>query len=193
MKESPEKEPISTEEIKEEEKPIELTDDQKIQELKDALKAQKDKNLHILADMENLRKRLHKEKLEMNRFAIDNVLTEVLRPLDNFENALGFTENMSEETKNWAIGFEMILNQFKEVLTYHNVTPFSAKGEPFDPHRHEAVEVEETDKITEGTITHELLKGYLSGDRILRPARVKVAKRPSQTSQKQQQENKEKE
>lgn len=178
MKETPEKEdPLATEETVEEVKQPE-TESNPVEKLKEELKTQKEKNLHLLADMENLRKRLHKEKLEMNRFAVDNVLSEILMPLDNFENALGFTENMSEETKNWAIGFEMILNQFKDVLSYHNVKPFSAQGEQFDPHRHEAVEVEETDEVPEGTITHELLKGYKSGDRILRPARVKVAKSP---------------
>lgn len=171
--EPPEKEePLATEET------APLTAPETIAKLEEELKEQKNKNLHQLADMENLRKRLHKEKLEMNRFAVDNVLTEILMPLDNFENALGFTDNMSEETRNWAVGFEMILNQFKDVLAHHNVKPFSAVGEVFDPHRHEAVEVEETTKVPEGTITHELLKGYESGGRILRPARVKVAKPP---------------
>lgn len=160
----------------------------KITALEEEIKALKEKNLHLLADMENLRKRLHKEKLEMNRFAIDHVLAEILRPLDNFENALGFTDKMSPETKNWALGFEMILNQFKEVLHHHHVRPFSSTGEQFDPHRHEAVEVEETDEIPEGTITHELVKGYKSGERILRAARVKVAKRPT----KEEQQNEEK-
>ena len=178
MKETPEKEePLATEEAVEEVKQPEK-ETNTVQQLEEELKIQKEKNLHLLADMENLRKRLHKEKLEMNRFAVDNVLTEVLMPLDNFENALGFTENMSEETKNWTVGFEMILNQFKDVLTHHNVKPFSSQGEQFDPHRHEAVEVEETNEMPEGTITHELLKGYQSGERILRPARVKVAKSP---------------
>lgn len=169
MKETPE------EEIKETPPP---TDAEIIAKLEEEIAALKNKNLHVLADMENLRKRLQKEKIEMNRFAVDNVLTEVLMPLDSFEKALSFTDNMSEETRNWAVGFEMILNQFKEVLTYHKIKPFSVKGKMFDPHRHEAVEMEETDEVPEGTITEELLKGYQSGDRILRPARVKVAKSP---------------
>ncbi len=190
MKENPEQEdPLATEEATEEVKePKPLTDAEKIENLQEEIKAQKDKNLHQLADMENLRKRLHKEKLEMNRFAVDNVLTEILMPLDNFENALGFTDNMSEETKNWAVGFEMILNQFKDMLTHYNVKSFSAVGEEFDPHRHEAVEVEETTEVPEGTITHELLKGYESGDRILRPARVKVAKPPLKAKKEEKKE-----
>lgn len=191
MKETPKKEELPpTEEVQ---APKEATDAEKIKQLEEQIKEQKEKNLHLLADMENLRKRLHKEKIEMNRFAVDNVLTEVLTPLDNFENALGYTENMTQETKNWAIGFRMILNQFKEVLNHHNVKPFPSKGELFDPHRHEAVEVEETDELPEGTITHELLKGYMSADRILRPARVKVAKPPKKVIPNKQEEKKEEE
>src|SRR3972149_3981177 len=59
--------------------------------LEEELKTAKEHNLRQLAEMENLRKRLHKEKLEMNRFAVENVLLEILAPLDNFETALGFT------------------------------------------------------------------------------------------------------
>ena len=135
-----------------------------------------DKYFRLLADMENARKRLQKEKHEMTRFAIENVIAEILLPVDTLESALGFTEQMSEDTRNWARGFEMILAQFKEILVSHNITTFHSKGEIFDPHKHEAVEVEETDEHDEGTILHEFLKGYKSGDRILRAARVRVAK-----------------
>jgi molecular chaperone GrpE len=149
----------------------------------------KDKYFRLLAEMENSRKRLQKEKHEMTRFAIENVIAEVLLPIDTLENALSFSEQMSEDTRNWARGFEMILNQFKEVLVNHNVVAFHSKGEMFDPHRHEAVEIEETTEHKDGIILHEFLKGYKSGDRILRAARVKVAKTPS----KELQEEKEKE
>ncbi len=155
----------------------------------------KDKYFRLLAEMDNSRKRLQKEKLEMTRFAIDNVISEVLLPIDTFENALGFTEQMSEDTRNWAKGFEMILGQFKEVLANHNITAFHSNGECFDPHKHEAVEVEETTEHPDGTILKEFLKGYKSGDRVLRAARVKVAKAPSKQNKEkeesQEEENKE--
>lgn len=154
-----------------------------LETLEASLKEEKDKNLRLLAEMENLRKRLHKEKLDMNRFAVENVLLEVLMPLDNFENALGFTDNMNEETKNWAMGFKMILTQFKEILSNHNVKPIVSLGKQFDPHLHEAVEVEETEEHPEGEITHEFLKGYKCGDRTIRPARVRVAKPPKQVKE----------
>jgi molecular chaperone GrpE len=142
----------------------------------------KDKYFRLLAEMENSRKRMQKEKHEMNRFAIENVIAEVLLPIDTFENALSFTDQMSEETRNWSKGFEMILGQFKEILSNHNVVAFHSKGEVFDPHRHEAVEIEETHEHTEGTILQEFVKGYKSGERILRAARVKVAKAPKEES-----------
>jgi len=141
------------------------------------LKEYKDKYLRLLAEMENTRKRLHKEKQETTRFAIDNVIVEFLGPLENLENALACAEQMSPEVKNWALGFQMIAAQFKEVLENHGVRAFSSKGMLFDPHRHEAVEIEETDAVEEGTILQEFVKGYQCGERIIRPARVKVAKK----------------
>jgi len=137
----------------------------------------KDKYFRLLAEMENTRKRMQKEKHEMTRFAIENVIAEVLGPIDTFESALGFTEQMSEETRNWSKGFAMILSQFKDILSNHNIVSFHSVGEMFDPHMHEAVEVEETDDHPEGTILKEFLKGYKSGDRIIRAARVKVARK----------------
>lgn len=149
----------------------------------------KEKYFRLLAEMENSRKRMQKEKHEMTRFAIENIFAEVITPLDTFESALGFTSQMNEETKNWAKGFEMILSQFKEILNNHNVTPFHSKGEIFDPHRHEAVEMEETTEHRDGLIIEEFLKGYKSGDRILRAARVKVAKTPKKKEEEQEGEN----
>lgn len=143
----------------------------------------KNKYFSAIAELENMRKRLQKEKQEMTRFAADNVILEFLTPIDNFENALGFTDQMSEETRNWARGFEMLLSQFKDVLSTHGVNAFHAKGSEFDTHFHEAVEVEETENTPEGTIIQEFLCGYKRGERILRPARVKVAKKPKQQEQ----------
>lgn len=138
----------------------------------------KDKYFRLLADMENARKRLQKEKQEMMRYAADNLLSEILQPIETFENALGFAGKMSEETRNWAMGFQMILTQFKDIMTQHGIVPYSSLGERFDPHKHDAVEIEETTAQPEGTIIEEFVKGYKSGDRVLRPARVKVAKAP---------------
>jgi molecular chaperone GrpE len=148
--------------------------------MENELKECKDKYLRLLAETENARKRLQKEKQESVRYAIDNILSEILDPVDNMENALKSTQNMSDEVKNWARGFQMILSQFKDVLAQNGVTEFHSKGETFDPHLHEAVETETTEEHPEGTILHEFVRGYKSGDRVLRPSRVKVAMPPSQ-------------
>lgn len=136
----------------------------------------KDKYLRLLAEMENTRKRLQKEKLEMTRFSVENVLLEFLTPIDNLENALKFTQGLSAETLNWVRGFDMILNQFKEVLTQNGVHSFDSLGKQFDANLHEAVEVEQSEK-EEGSILQEYIKGYKSAQRTLRPARVKVAQK----------------
>ncbi len=140
----------------------------------------KDKYYRTLAELENTRKRLQKEKQEMTQFAAQNVITEFLKPLDEMSKALSFTGQMSEETRNWAMGFEMLMGHFHDVLTYHNVFPFDSLGKTFDPHLHEAIEMVETDEKPDGTIVEELIKGYKCGERVLRPARVKVAKAPQQ-------------
>lgn len=158
--------------------------------LQQELEEYKDKYLRQLAETENMRKRLTKEKQEMIRFGIDNVIAELLAPLDSLENALKCADSASPEVKNWAIGFTMILEQFKEMLASHNVKAFISIGEKFDPFLHEAVEAEEREDCKEGIILQEFIKGYRCGDRIIRPARVKVAKAPS-LKQEQADESKE--
>jgi len=151
----------------------------RVSQLEQEVKECHEKHLRLLAEMENSRKRLLKEKLEMTRFGIENVIADFLAPIDNLENALKFAQQMSEETRNWARGFEMILGQLKEALSGHGVTSFDSVGASFDPHMHEAVEIEETTDFPEGQVLQEFVRGYKSTQRILRPARVKVAKAPS--------------
>lgn len=137
----------------------------------------KDKYLRLLADVENTRKRMQKEKIDTMRFAVENLMSEILGPIDNLENALKFADQMTGEVKNWAMGFQMILAQFKEILTQNGVIDFVSEGEMFDAARHEAVEIEETSEFPDGYIIKEFIKGYRCGDRIIRAARVKVAKK----------------
>lgn len=177
----------SEEESLEEQEPVHL----EIIQLRQELKGERDKYFRLLAEMENTRKRMQKEKEDMNRFSQEKVIVEFLSPLDNFENALTFAEQGSEEVKNWAKGFEMIHTQFKDVLASHNVSAISAENMKFDPHLHEVIEMEETDAYEEGTILKEFSKGYKCGDRIIRPARVKIAKKKQEANQVTEEENKE--
>lgn len=136
----------------------------------------KDKYLRALAEAENMRKRIQKEKQEMLRFGIENAIAEFIPAIDNFENALRFAANGSDEVKNWAKGFEMMLGQLQEVLNNNGIVSFSSVGMMFDPELHEAVESVETTEHPDGTIIQEFTKGYKSDTRTLRAARVKVAK-----------------
>ena len=168
-----------TEEPEETIEPVEVEEEGtslEIVQLAEELRAEKSKNLRLMAEAENARKRMQKERSETIKFSVANALADLLAPLDNFENALGFAGQASEETKMWAQGFEMIATQFRDALAAHNITPFHAGEGPFDPHLHEALETEERDDIPAGTITHEFAKGYKCGERILRPARVKVVR-----------------
>ena len=151
----------------------------------------KNKYLRLLADVENTRKRMMKEKQDMVRFGIENILGEILGPIDNLENALKHAENLTGEIKNWALGFQMILAQFKEVLSQNGVTAFISEGQRFDSSKHEAVEMEETDQTPEGVILKEFVKGYCRGDHIIRPARVRVAKKLTKKEEGEQHESKE--
>ncbi len=148
----------------------------------------KDKYIRLLADSENTRKRMQKEKQDMIRFSTENVISDFLTPMDNLENALHFAEQASEETANWAKGFQMILGQFKDVLANNGITSFVSTGAFFDPHHHEAVEIEISDTLEPGLILQEYIKGYKSKDRIIRPARVKVVKKSAPATEMQESE-----
>jgi molecular chaperone GrpE len=150
--------------------------EEEVLRLQRELEDYKNKYLYGLADWENSRKRMQKERQELTKFAMDNVILDLLKPLDQFERAMGFTQNMSEEVRNWAVGFQMILAQFKEALESHNIKAFHAMEETFDPHRHEAVEAVESAEHPEGTIVEVYTNGYQMGDRVIRAARVKVTK-----------------
>ncbi|MBM3197700.1 MAG: nucleotide exchange factor GrpE [Chlamydiae bacterium] len=158
--------------------PIEepLSEEQRLQkELKEA----QDKYLRALAEMENMRKRLQKEKIEYSRFAVEGAILDFLTPLDNLENALQFAKSSHPEVANWATGFQMILEQFKEALSSQGISPFTSQGASFDPLLHEAIETEETENGEDGLILQEYAKGYRSKERTIRPAKVKVARKKS--------------
>ncbi|MFA5250449.1 MAG: nucleotide exchange factor GrpE [Parachlamydiales bacterium] len=162
--------PENQAEAKAEKKPDEKMQSEKID--------YKDKYLRALAELENFRKRSYKEKQETIHFSIENTVAEFLPVLDNFENALKFAASSSEEVKKWSSGFQMLLTQFKDVLYNHGIVAFHSEGNHFDPRHHEAMEIVETTQHPDGMILEEFAKGYKSENRTIRPAKVKVAKRP---------------
>lgn len=153
-------------------------EEDEIIKLKAELAEFKDKYFRQLAETENTRKRLQKEKIESQSFAIQDVVLDFLQPLDHFEQALNASQNSSDEVKHWAIGFRMILQQLKQVIQDNGITTFDSIGEMFDPHLHEAIETEEMANFAEGTIIQEFTRGYKMGSRVIRPAKVKVATAP---------------
>lgn len=150
--------------------------EKELEELKKQAAEFKDKYQRALAEAENARKRLQKEKQEMIQYSLQNIFAEFLSPIDHMENALKFSGQASEEVRHWAMGFQMILNQFKDVLSNNGVISFSSVGTPFDPSKHEAIEILHTSEYEPGTVVAESLKGYKMGERTIRPARVTVAK-----------------
>jgi molecular chaperone GrpE len=155
------------------EPPVEVSEMDKI---KEELEECRDKYLRQIAESENMRKRLQKEKQEGAQYAVSNILSEFLSPIDHMENALKFTQSMSDEVKHWGLGFQMILTQFKDVLANNGVQPVEAMGKEFDPNVHEAIEMVEGSESPPGIVVEECVKGYKMGSKLIRPARVKVAK-----------------
>ena len=138
-----------------------------------------DRYLRALADFDNFRKRARQEMEEARRNAAASVIEEVLPVLDNFERALQAAEE-SQQLDKLLEGVRMIRRQMQDILERRGVAPIEALGQPFDPNYHEAVARIETADHPEGTVVHEVEKGYKLGDRVLRPTKVAVAAAPEQ-------------
>jgi molecular chaperone GrpE len=133
-----------------------------------------DRLLRKTAEFDNYRKRVDKERRDHSEWAAADVLADVLGILDDFERAL--TVEAPPEAQAYRNGVELIHRQLGELLRKRGVTPFDTLGTDFDPHLHQAVVYEEAPGAREGEIIGELRKGYRLGDRLLRPALVRVAK-----------------
>jgi len=143
-----------------------------------------DKMLRTMADMENLRKRLDRDRKDYINYANREMISDLLPVLDNFDRALKSVEQ-TEESAPYLQGVEMIYKQLEELLKKQGMEEIKALGEPFNPHLHEAVQTEETDSCPEDTILDVILKGYLFRGNMLRPAAVKVSreKKPGEREQ----------
>ncbi|MFW6324288.1 MAG: nucleotide exchange factor GrpE [Desulfovibrionales bacterium] len=135
---------------------------------------QKSEVLRILADSENLKKRLTREKEEYCKFATENILEDILPVLDNLELALEHGRG-NEACKDILQGVEMTLSIFQETLGRHGLTPVGNEGDRFDPALHEAIGQEPREDMEPGSICKLYQKGYKLKDRLLRPAKVIVS------------------
>ena len=139
-----------------------------------------DRFLRVTAEFDNFRKRAAREKEEAVRYANHKLLERLLPVLDSFDMATtaasaqngGVSQSLKE-------GIQLVLQQFKTVLTESGLEEIGAHGKPFDPNLHEAVSQLETDEVEEGHVAQQLRKGYLLRDRLVRPSIVIVAKRPA--------------
>jgi molecular chaperone GrpE len=137
----------------------------------------KDKFLRAQADWDNSRKRILREKEDAVRYAGESFLEKLLPVLDNFEMGMQAAKTATD-AKAIAQGLEMVLAQFQQVLRDSGVETIDAVGQPFDPHRHEALGHTESADVPEGQVLTQLRKGYKLKDRLLRAASVFVAKPP---------------
>ena len=136
------------------------------------LKEKSDRILRLQADFENFRRRTAKEKEELAAVITQNLLTDLLPLLDNFERAMAVEQSDGEAFQK---GVEMIFTQLREVLDKHGLEGIEAEGKPFDPNVHQAVMRVENPDVEDGTITQVLQKGYQAKGRVIRPAMVQVA------------------
>jgi molecular chaperone GrpE len=137
----------------------------------------KDRLLRGQAEWENSRKRILREKEDAVRYAGEALLEKLLPVLDNFEMGMKAAETATD-AKSIAQGLEMVLKQFQQVLKDAGVETIEAVGQPFDPHRHEALGQQESAEHPEGHVALQMRKGYKLKDRLLRAASVFVAKPP---------------
>src|SRR5688500_8323544 len=143
-------------------------------ELRRERDALQDRLLRTAAEFDNYRKRIDKERRELAEYAAADVITEVRPILDNFERAL--QAPAGGDAEGFRKGIELIHKQMLDLLRKRGVRPIEALGTDFDPNFHQAVIHEASDEHREGEVVQELQRGYVLGDRLLRPAMVKVAK-----------------
>ena len=172
-----------TKEIKDSELDIEV---KKTKQLEEDLKGIRDEKLRLLAEMENLRKRSEKEKIESIKFGSINLARDILLPCDNLSRAL---ESLSDEEKNnkknqgLIKGLEMVQQEIISILEKNGIKKINALNEKFDHNLHQAMAEIESDKES-GIVLKELQTGYTMHDRLLRPSMVVLSKKKEQNEDK---------
>lgn len=145
--------------------------------LQDSYTKQKDHLLRVAAEFDNYRKRTKKEITDGTRLAETRLVLEFLPIIDNLERAL---EHAGEANDGLVSGVQMVHKQFLTTLEKFDIKPFVSVGSPFDPEYHEAVQQIPSEKPV-NTVCNELLKGYMRGEHLVRPAMVVVSKGPAES------------
>lgn len=134
-----------------------------------------DRLARLQAEFDNFRKRNAREQQEFRDYALAEAIQSLLPVVDSFDRALHSPARDSDE---FHAGIELINRQFHDALTKLGVEPIAARGEPFDPNLHQAVQMVETDEVEPHHVLDELQRGYKLKNRLLRPAMVRVATKP---------------
>lgn len=133
--------------------------------------------LRTLAEFQNFRKRAHQEKADLQKMATQDLARDLLPVLDNFERTLAAAE-AGATLEALIEGVKAVDRQLRATLSQRHVTRIESLGKPFDPEIHEPIGTDLSADVPEETVTVEVEPGYRMGDKILRPARVRVAKKP---------------
>ena len=144
-----------------------------LEELRREKDSLQDRLLRTAAEFDNYRKRVERERRDLADYMKADILAEILPIVDNFERAL---QAPSSDTDSLRKGVELIHKQMHDFLRKRGVTPIEALGADFDPNFHQAVIHETSPSHRDGEVIEELQRGYMLGDKLLRPAMVKVAK-----------------
>ncbi len=146
--------------------------DKEIKKMEEEIIELKQEYLRQMADKENLRKRLEKEKSEYYQYALSEFFGELLVVLDNFERSLKSADQ--ENLASFQEGVEMIYKQLLDLLNKYGVKPIDIKDKKFNPHLHQAFMTEESEDVEEPQVGEEFQRGYTIKERLLRPSLVKV-------------------
>ena len=171
---------------KEEELHAEHSNNSEENKLEEEIETLKEEKIRLLAEMENLRKRFEREKIETIKFGSINLARDILSPADNLERALSALpekEEYSQNIKNLVEGLRMVLKEFKSILERHGVKKIEAMDKKFDHNFHQAMMEVEREDVDEGTVVQEVQSGYTMHERLLRAAMVGVSKKPSSDSE----------
>jgi len=157
----------------------EETEETEVDILKEEIKNLKEEKIRVLAEMENLRKRFEREKVDSIKYGSINFARDVLSPVDNLERALSAIneeEEHSQSIKNLIEGLLMVKKELTTALEKNSITKIDSLNKKFDPNLHQAMMEIENNDVEEGTVVQEVQSGYTMHDRLLRAAMVGVSK-----------------
>ncbi len=156
------------------------TNEKEEESLKEEIRMLKEERIRALAEMENLRKRFEREKIDSIKYGSVNLARDILSPGDNLERALSAVnkeEDHPKSIKNLIEGLLMVKKEISTALEKNGITKIDTLNKKFDPNIHQAMMEVENNELDEGIVVQEIQTGYMMHDRLLRPAMVGVSKK----------------